>query len=81
MISDKIFYKSMEAEFLFLFSILFDSFFLYSKIFKIFILNQNAIFYMSFDSSNQDELNVIIFMNRALNIIQSVKIFSIFGKY
>jgi hypothetical protein len=71
----------MEAEFLFLFSILFDSFFLYSKIFKIFILNQNAIFYMSFDSSNQDELNVIIFMNRALNIIQSVKIFSIFGKY
>ena len=56
----------------------FDSFFLYSK---IFILNQNAMFYMSFDSSNQDESNVIIFMNRALNIIQSVKIFSIFGKY
>ncbi len=51
------------------------------KIFKIFILNQNTMFYMSFDSSNQDESKVIIFMNRALNIILSVKIFSIFGKY
>jgi hypothetical protein len=70
MISDKICYKSIEAEFLFFF---------YRLI--VFILNQNSMFYMSYDSSNQDESNVIIFINRALNIILSVNIFSIFGKY
>jgi hypothetical protein len=49
---------------------------------KIFILNQIGMFYMSFDSSNQDKSNsTIFFMIRALNIILSVKIFSIFGKY
>jgi len=48
---------------------------------EIFILNQIGMFYISFDSSNQEESNGAIFIiNRALQLFE-LKFFFNFGKY